>query len=70
MMVTMVEEEYEREQYIRVEILELFDMLYTNLRMKWDKIRVHYNVQENETKFHCHLREYMDSLNVKIETPD
>ena len=35
-----------------------------------NKIKVHYNVQDVETKFYCDLREDMDVLRVKIEMPD
>ena len=39
------------------------------MRME-NKIKVHYNVQDMETKFHCDLQEHMDVLKVKIEILD
>ena len=35
-----------------------------------NKIKVQYNVESVETKFHRDLREHMDVLKVKIELPD
>ena len=46
-------------------------MLNADLRMENEKkIKVHYNVQDMETKFHHDLLEHMDVLKVKIEIPD
>ena len=70
-MATMLREGCGREQFIPVELQEHFDMLNADLRMENEnKIKVHYNVQDMETKFHCDLREHMDVLKVKIEMPD
>ena len=60
-----------REQTIPVELREYFDMLSADMRMENEnKIKVKYNVQNVEIKFHRDLREHMDALKVKIEMPD
>ena len=70
-MTTMLKEGCEREQSMPVERQEHFDVPSGDMRMENEnKMKVHYNVQDVETKFHCDLREYMDMLRVKIEMPD
>ena len=71
LMATMLREGCVREQSIPVELQENFDVLSADMTMENEnKIKVQYNVQDMETKFHCDLREHMDVLKVKIEMPD
>ena len=54
-----------------MERVEHFDVLSVDMRMENEnKIKVKYNVQSVEIKFHHDLREHMDALKVKIEMLD
>ena len=70
-MATMLREGCVREQSIPVELQEYFDVLSAHMRIENEnKIKLQYNVQNMETKFHCDLWEHMDVRKVKIEMLD
>ena len=69
-MATMLREGYESEQFIPMELRKHFVMLNADLRMENEKTKMHYNVQDMETKFHHDLWEHNDVLKVKIKTLD
>ena len=50
-----------------LELRENFDLQNAELRKKNEEIKIRYNVQDIESKFHRDVREHMDVLKVKIE---